>query len=128
MEQDNLKKKIDETWKEKAKSEANDLPPETPSDRQEPDFKFFLTTLGMQAWIALGVLPNPMTEKTEQNLNQAKYIIDCLEMLSAKTRGNLDKEENELLENLLYELHLGYVHKTTAPQAPDIHKTDERTP
>lgn len=112
MEQDNIEKKVDESWKDKNPAKDVGDTDQIPPDRMEPDFKFFLTTLGMQAWIALGVLPNPMTEKTEENLNQAKYIIDCLELLETKTKGNLDKEEEELFENLLYELRLGFVSKT----------------
>jgi hypothetical protein len=111
MEQDDIQKRIDEGWKDKSTSEREELNKILP-DTMEPDFKFFLTTLGMQAWISLGILPNPATEKTEENLNQAKYIIDCLELLETKTKGNLDKEEAELLENLLYELRIGYVNKT----------------
>lgn len=103
-------KKIDETWKEKAKAEPaaeEEVSPQAP----EADFKFFLTTLGMQAWISLGVLPNPMTQKPEENLNQAKFIVDTLDLLKTKTKGNLDKEEAELLEQLLYELRMAYVAK-----------------
>jgi len=77
------------------------------------DFKFLLTTFGMQAWMALGAIPNPMTEKTEENLPQAKFMIDSLEVLDKKTKGNLDKDEAELIENMLYELRLAYVNKTT---------------
>ncbi len=110
--EENIEKKIDESWKEKAKSEEK---PELKQHSQafpKPDFKFFLTTLGMQAWIALGAIPNPMTEKQEENLDQAKFIIDSLEMLQKKTTGNLDKEETQLFEGLLYELRLAYVNKT----------------
>lgn len=117
---DEIKKKVDDSWKDKAKTEqppaeeqdAADMPP-------EPDFKFFVTTLAMQAWIALGVIPNPVTQKTEENFGQAKYIIDTLEIIGKKTTGNLDKEEKELMDGLLHELHMGFVHKTTGqPQAP----------
>jgi hypothetical protein len=113
MEENLEKKKVDESWKEKAKSEVPQNPdPEEKQDLPEADFKFFLTTLGMQAWIALGMIPNPVTEKTEENFNQAKFIIDTLEVLEKKTKGNLDKEETELLEHLLYDLRLAYVDKT----------------
>lgn len=112
MENNSIKKKVDEGWKEKSPIEPPGSEEKAPSEQIEADFRFFLTTLGMQAWIALGVLPNPMTDKTEENLNQAKYIIDCLELLETKTKGNLDADEQELLENLLYELHLGFVNKT----------------
>ncbi len=109
--EDSTEKRVDEKWKETAKNETEGAPAE---DQRIPeaDFKFFLTTLGMQAWIALGLLPNPMTKKTEENIGQAKFIIDTLSVLQKKTQGNLDKEEGEILEQLLYELRMGYVDKT----------------
>lgn len=78
----------------------------------EPDFSFFITTLSLQASIALGRLPNPATDKTEEDLKQAKFLIDTLKMLKEKTAGNLNTEETNLLENLLYELMMQYVAKT----------------
>lgn len=76
-----------------------------------PDFKFFITTLSLQATIFLGQIPNPATQKTEEDLPQAKFIIDTLGMLQEKTKGNLNKEESDLLENLLYELRSVYLAK-----------------
>jgi hypothetical protein len=111
---DSEKKKVDETWKEKAKTEINqEKGQETKNNLPVADFKFFLTTLGMQAWIAMGMIPNPITEKVEESFGQAKFIIDTLEVLEKKTKGNLDKEEAELLEHLLYDLRLAYVEKTS---------------
>ena len=105
--EENIQKKVDDSWKEKAKSEPK--PDKKPEELPKPDFKFFLTTMGMQAWIALGAIPNPITEKQEENLDQAKFIIDSLDMLQEKTKGNLDKEEAQIFEGLLYELHMGYI-------------------
>ena len=45
----------------------------------------------------------------ETKLALARQTIDTLEMLEAKTRGNLDSEEAKLLESLLYELRMRYV-------------------
>jgi hypothetical protein len=78
----------------------------------EASFRLFITSLAMQAWIALGAIPNPMTDKTEEDLAQGKFLIDSLEMIELKTKGNLDKEEAEMLEHLLYELRMAYVDKT----------------
>lgn len=113
MTDENIQKKVDESWKDKAKNEPKD----TQKSEEEPkmpavDFKFLLTTFGMQAWIALGAIPNPMTQKSEENLPQAKFMIDSLEVLDKKTKGNLDKNEAELLENMLYELRSTYINKT----------------
>lgn len=77
-----------------------------------PDFNFFITTLSLQASIALGQVPNPATNKNEQDLTQAKFLIDTLGMLKEKTKGNLSAEEENLLENLLYELRTSYISKT----------------
>ena len=74
-----------------------------------PDFKFFITTLILQASIALGHMANPATEKVEEDLTQAKFLNDTLGMLQEKTKGNLNQEETELLENLLYELRVAYL-------------------
>ncbi len=76
-----------------------------------PDFKFFVTTLAMQASIALGHMPNPSTDKVEEDLTQAKFLIDTLGMLQEKTKNNLTPEEITLLENMLYELRVAYLEK-----------------
>ncbi|MDD2679964.1 MAG: DUF1844 domain-containing protein [Candidatus Omnitrophica bacterium] len=77
-----------------------------------PDFKFFISTLSLQATIFLGQIPNPVTQKNEEDLPQAKFIIDTLGMLQEKTKGNLNEEEAALLENLLYELRTFYLAKS----------------
>ena len=78
------------------------------------DFKFFITTLSLQATIFLGQMVNPVTNKNEENLPQAKFIIDTLGMLQEKTKGNLNSEEADFLENVLYELRSVYLSKNKA--------------
>ena len=110
---DEEKKKVDESWKETIKKEK-----ETVKDTQgsftppEPDFNFFITTLALQASISLGQVPNPASNKVEEDLVQAKFLIDTLGMLQEKTKGNLNAEESGLLENILYELRMRYIEKT----------------
>jgi len=108
---DEIKKKVDENWKQNVEKEKS--APKAPGDftPPEPDFKFFITTLTLQASIALGHMANPATGKTEQDPIQAKFLIDTLGMLQEKTKGNLTQEETELLENLLYELRVAYLAK-----------------
>ena len=110
------KKKIDDSWKEqvekeKTKEEAGPAGNEEAFPGQ-PDFSFFITTLSIQASIALGAIPNPVSKQKEENLNQAKLIIDTLGMLKEKTQGNLNAEEDNLLDNMLYELRMLYLSKT----------------
>jgi len=77
-----------------------------------PDFSFFVTTISLQASISLGQIANPATNKTEEDLVQAKFLIDTLGMLQDKTRNNLSADESKLLEDLLYELRSVYLLKS----------------
>lgn len=110
------KKNIDEQWKQAVEKEKESLKNEKEFVVPNPDFNFFITTLSLQASIALGQVPNPVSKKTEEDLTQAKFLIDTLGMLQEKTKGNLTKEEMELLENLLYELRMVYLSKN-APRS-----------
>jgi uncharacterized protein YjaG (DUF416 family) len=102
-------KKVDESWKEAVRKETDALKKEEAFIPPEPDFSFFVTTLALQASIALGSVPNPATKKTEVDLTQAKFLIDTLGVIQTKTHGNLTQDEQKLLDNMLYELKLRYV-------------------
>jgi len=104
-------KYIDESWKDEAQKEKENLKNTEESAQQAPDFKFFVTTLAIQAAICLGIMNNPVTNQKEENFTQAKFIIDTLDMLKEKTKGNLNKEESEMLENMLYDLRMQYLEK-----------------
>ncbi|OGX05433.1 MAG: hypothetical protein A2Z88_05800 [Omnitrophica WOR_2 bacterium GWA2_47_8] len=68
-----------------------------------------MTSLIFQTMVFLGEIPNPMTNKEDVNLPQAKLIIDTLLLLREKTKGNLSKEEENILNGSLYELQLKFV-------------------
>ena len=110
------KKHIDESWKEAVEKERGASKKEGGPIPQEPDFNFFVTTLAIQASIFMGEVPNPVTNKKEEDLPQAKFIIDTLGMLKEKTKGNLTQEEANLIENVLYELRMQYVAKIKTKQ------------
>lgn len=109
---DEPNKDIDESWKELAEKEKEALKRSDKFIPPEPDFSFFITTLAIQASIFLGQAENPATHKKEEDLPQAKFIIDTLGMLKDKTKGNLNSDEAALLENVLYELRMQYITKT----------------
>jgi hypothetical protein len=67
---------------------------------------YLFHTTGMQG---LGKLMNPVSQKIEKNLDQAKESIEMLEMLKQKTQGNLSPELTRLLEQFLTDLRLNYV-------------------
>jgi len=70
------------------------------------------------ASIFLGLTPHPQTGQVAQELEHAKYFIDQLEMLAAKTRGNLDKREEALLQQSLTSLRLAFVEAVSKAPAP----------
>jgi F0F1-type ATP synthase membrane subunit b/b' len=57
----------------------------------------------------MGKVKNPMTDKIERDLEQAQMSIDMLDMLQQKTKGNLTKEEEQFLVDVLRDLKLNYV-------------------
>ncbi len=79
----------------------------------EVNFASFLISLGSQAFMHLGDLPNPMTQQREKDLPAAKHMIDLLGILEAKTKGNLTDDEERLLRQLLFDLRLRFVRETS---------------
>lgn len=77
-----------------------------------PDFNLFISSLSMQALILLGEIDSPFTHKKEENMDQAKYVIDTISMLKEKTNSNLTDEEVSFVDNILYELRMKYTAKT----------------
>lgn len=69
------------------------------SDATESDPRFheFVILQAQNAGLFLGQIPNPQTGLKQVNLRAAKSVIDSLEMLTSKTRGNLSASESQLL-------------------------------
>ena len=82
---------------------------EQEGDEPKLDFFNYVGSLGFQAMIFLGEVPNPITNKEEKNLKQAKFLIDTLVLIREKTIGNLTKEEGELINGSIYELQRRFV-------------------
>jgi len=88
---------------------------------EENDGRFMQLVLGLQssAWMLLGKVANPMTGKIEKNLDAAKATIDTLEVLKEKTKGNLSKNEEDILTQSLSQLQLNYVEEVKAEPGED---------
>lgn len=56
----------------------------------------------------MGKIVNPATNKIEKDLEQAKHTIDMIRMLKDKTKGNLNSDEQNLLDQTLLNLQLNY--------------------
>ena len=126
-------KVVDEDWKEEARHEKARIQEqidrsyteekEAAASQQipEPSFLLFIQNLAAQALIHLGEFENPITGRTERNLDIARHTIDTLAMLRDKTSGNLTDEEQRTLDTLLTNLRLKYVDtaRSAGPAAGD---------
>jgi hypothetical protein len=82
---------------------------ESSDDLPELNFSTFVISLSTQALMHLGEIPDPITGKVASDFPVAKQMIDIIGMLGEKTRGNLDPGEQQLMEDVLYDLRMRYV-------------------
>jgi len=73
------------------------------------NFTNFVLSLSTSALFHFGDFPEQEDGKTQKNLPAAKQTIDILDMLNEKTKGNLNENEAQLIQGVLYELKLRYV-------------------
>jgi hypothetical protein len=77
--------------------------------KEDQLFLHMVSTFAQSAWISLGKIKNPVTDKTERNLEQATFYIDLLDMLQTKMKGNLSEWEEQFLLHSVSELKLNYL-------------------
>jgi len=76
----------------------------------EMSFATLVVSLTSSALVHLGAAPEPGTATPGPvNLPLARQTIDILEILKAKTRGNLDADEATLLDQVLHDLHMRFL-------------------
>jgi hypothetical protein len=103
--------KVAEDWKEQIEAERVAGEVSGSAERPPVHFAFFVASLAMESWIALGEMASPRSGETSTNLDQARYLIDTLGMLEEKTRGNRSGEEEKILREALLGLRLAYMKK-----------------
>jgi hypothetical protein len=91
-----------------------------------PRFLDLVQSLQMGAMIGLGMLQGPDGKRPPVDLPAAKDAIDLLGILQEKTKGNLTKEEEEVLREGLYHLRMGYMAMINAPPAGREKGGDQR--
>lgn len=68
------------------------------------NFSQFLVSLGSSAMVSLGLVPHPDGAPVQPDLALARHSHQLLQMLRVKTQGNLDPDEQRLLEALIEEI------------------------
>ena len=94
---------------------------DAPSRQEELSFLFAQLVLQQSnmAMMLMGKVVHPESGKVVQDVDAARLFIDQLEMLEAKTKGNLSKEEEHLLKQTLMSLRLNFVETVeTSGSAP----------
>jgi len=82
----------------------------TPEEKlPPPSFALLVASLGSQAMVALGQVPNPPDGKTEVRPDLAKHAIEMLAILEQKTKGNLDADESRMLDGVLHQLRMAFL-------------------
>lgn len=114
---------VDEDWKQQVAQEKERLKEQEKAtaaggqgakagQMPEANFQVFLAGLYTQTLMALGQVENPVTGEKRRSMPEAQYLIDTIEMLRDKTKGNLEQQESTYLENLLYDLQMRYIDET----------------
>ena len=89
----------------------------------------FVLMQAQQIALMLGQIPGPDGKPMDPNLPVARIFIDQLEMIREKTRGNLSKEEEDILTKVLADLQLAFVeagHQAPAA-APAVTAAEEKS-
>jgi hypothetical protein len=90
---------------------TDDAPNDKKSFLPPLEFASIVVLLYLPALIQLGLIPDPATGETRENLPLAKRNIDLLDLLREKTKGNLDEEEDKAVGDALSQLKLAYLEK-----------------
>ena len=85
-------------------------------------FVQFIMVQAQNILYVLGRIPTPEGERLPPNLQAAKMMIDHLELIKAKTEGNLNAQESKILTEALQQVQLAFVEAsggTPAGMMPD---------
>ena len=87
-----------------------------PGEKTTMLFMQMVLQLSGLATMLLGKAPHPETGEIKQDLQAAQVIIDQLDMLETKTKGNLNREEEQCLKQTLMSLRMAYVEAVNQPE------------
>jgi hypothetical protein len=83
--------------------------PVSPEEIHKAYFVQLVLMLSGSALQQMGKLIDPQSKKAQINIEAAQATIDLLDMIEAKTKGNLDKEEERMLRDTLMSLKMNFV-------------------
>jgi hypothetical protein len=88
----------------------------TDQDKMSALFAQLVMQQTNMALLLMGKVAHPESGQSYKDVEAARLFIDQLEMLEAKTKGNLTKEELALLKQSLMNLRLAFVEAVESPE------------
>ena len=102
---------------------ATKTPPAAETPKRSPAFENLIRMLGSNAAMVLGGYADPRTGQPVIDPEAARELIDMLDALHEKTKGNLSPEEDNLLLDLNGKLKLTYLEINQALAAQSAAQT-----
>ena len=108
---DEVASELNETAQATKPSDRQAAPTSEAHDEPLPEINFstFVISLSTQALMHLGEIANPISGKIDADVPAAKQMIDMLGMIKEKTSGNLNANEERLIQDILFDLRMRYV-------------------
>jgi hypothetical protein len=94
-----------------------------PTPVRSPYFELLVKSMANQAALLMSGLEDPATGQTVVDIEGAREVIDMLDVLREKTRGNLSPEEERLLTEVVGALQFNYVEINKAATTARAGKT-----
>jgi len=93
------------------------------------DFTSFISELATTAFAYMGGFQNPETKEVLVDLEMVQRMIDTLDLLKEKTKGNLTTPEDNFLDNTLYDLKMSYLRvANNPPPKPETTESEPQIP
>jgi Domain of unknown function (DUF1844) len=123
QEKESHREEVKEVAKEKANAAAASASTDKPAmsagetPKKSPAFENLVRMIGSNAAMVLGAYADPRTGQPVIDPDAARELIDMLDALHEKTKGNLAPEEDNLLLDLLGKLKMTYLEISQAMAA-----------
>ena len=124
QEKESHREEVKEEAKEKANAAAAaaggekvGTPASAETPKKSPAFENLIRMIGSNAAMVLGAYADPRTGQPVIDPDAARELIDMLDALHEKTKGNLAPEEDSLLLDLLGKLKMTYLEISQAMAA-----------
>jgi len=120
QEREAQREEVKEKAVQAAAEKAAAPPAETP--KKIPAFENLVRMIGSNAAMVLGAYADPRTGEPVIDPEAARELIDMLDALHVKTKGNLAPEEDSMLLDLLGKLKMTYleINKAMAAQMAQV--------